>query len=54
MEPTLSREQRSCHEKANTRAAPKRTEKDEIEKSLSPIISGTSFIMAMIVPNIAK
>ena len=36
------------------RAAPKRTEKDEIEEeSIADYIS-TSFIIAMIVPNIAK
>jgi hypothetical protein len=42
------------HAKAKTGRAPSRTEKDEMENSLSPMTSGMSFMMAMMVPNTAK
>ena len=54
MEPMLRSEKSSCQAKAKTRAAPSCTEKDGMEKSLSPIMSGTSFMMAIIVPKMAK
>ena len=47
-------ENKSCQAKAKTLLAPNFTEKEGIEKSLSPTMSGMSFMIAMIVPNTAK